>query len=311
MNQYLDNPSRTIFRTHRSGGFVLVVVLILILLAGFSLAVVARTSFSTALDAKHAITDLQTRWAVHTANDHFLPGAKNVLQSIEKQSGAPTASRRLKLKLGEIDFTFILSDESAKLNLNQVLRKTKTDGANRALRDILSRCSSNSGGTFGIRLRPYPIDIRRNASTDLLLAFDQVFDTRSPAELPKVLMSPEVGSRSVCDYLTLYSGGGRVNFRRADESVIRLAAGSTVDSSIIETLLTARRQNPMASLSSAMSKAQLNDQQRRSVMSVLTDQSSAQSLWVIADTPSSRPRYFLTVRGTFAGRTDNRIQFNW
>jgi len=329
----------------RQSGFVLVLTLVLVLLAGVALAGMARRSMESALAAEQAARALKRRWAVETMRSTLLPRASGILDRAERGAAAQrerppetpyeTGSRqyanfpmkRLKLSctLAGLDYTVIVTDEQAKLNANTLLPNRTRGEAQGELERFLTQGASLDRLPRGtsVRLRPIvgspvsdsPANEGAENANDAgtggaaldakVIGYDQLFDGATPAQLSGHPQGPGLAARVTC------WGDGRVNIRRASPRTIRWVARGAVEPAILERVLTEKRENPYQSLRQMLGELrQISEADRRAARDVLTSRSSAHGLWVIAAGEQRRWSTF-AVRAAGDSGGEQRYRFGW
>lgn len=142
-------------RTYRRRGYVLLIVLMVLAIAGAVLAGVCRMSLERALFAERAQADLQRRWGVLTCRTVLLPKAEAALSS----SGSHASEVRGNLHLGGQAFSLVFGDEQAKANVNMLYRDGGLAGSESRVREIaaLSNVRTSCGRCRTARTpRPRP-----------------------------------------------------------------------------------------------------------------------------------------------------------
>ncbi|MFO8014767.1 MAG: hypothetical protein R6X20_15845 [Phycisphaerae bacterium] len=269
-------------------GFALLMALLLVLLAGVALAGVARRSIVTALDARDAARDLQRRWAVRSCRATLLGHAERLLDEAERGRGdadalsdtyknAPKIHRTVACRLADIDYELVLTDEQAKLNVNTLL---EDEGLAQA-QSVVSRMVTATGGgaapAVEVRLRTLAVRSLASEKDGFLPeqgAYGQIFDGASARELVGTAQAPGVSESVTC------WGDGKVNVRRAPETVLKQVCEKALTRQDLRHLLEACERNPYVPLSGML--AEVHPKQREKVYGLLTDRSRCHGLWVIA-----------------------------
>lgn len=212
-------------------GYVLLVTLGLLVLASGLMVSVARTAVTRTTEAHRAAAELQRRWGAVSCRVALLGRAESILGEQEALRRKPSVSCHGAFVLGGQRFEVVLSDESAKANVNVLLETEEGELANvdaqlrRALAD-----SSAALAVHGLRLRPGPAPTSRPALGPPVVfeGLGQLFDGVPPAELMRA------------SALVTCWGDGLLNARRAPEPAMRLVASRALSGIEIERLVEAR-----------------------------------------------------------------------
>ena len=277
----------------RHPGYVLVMVLAVLALAGSVLAAAACRSSDRVLEAGEAERALQRKWTFISTQAAVLDRAEEVLagekDEADRPSDAPPAVlRHFSLDVGGARIELILSDEQAKASVNMIAKRR---GAAEDVEEALRALQADTRHFLPILLRPsLPRKSRATTVPVLYETLDQCLAFAGPTEL--------VGMESTEGYamhtITCW-GGGKVNFKRAPMAVLREVTSGCLDENDLDTLVRAREQDPGISLTKALTflkidgtrsdEAQalqkLTEKKRDEAMTLLTDSSHCHSLWII------------------------------
>lgn len=300
-------------RPVRQSGFVLLMTLVLVLLAGVTLAGVARRSLIGAIEAEQASDALKRRWAMISCQATLLPMAERVLDEAERGSGRellvqeestyqndPMARRHITCRLAGIEYDLLFTDEQAKWNINRAL-----DDADRAsVQSAVRRLVSIPQGHVQVNLRPQvrQVDSIEDKTDRLPISgYGQVFENLTPHDL----FTAESNMARLGDKITCW-GDGRINIRRATDKVIKQACEKTIGPRITAALIRARKENPYRPLTEMVHAIdKLDARQRSRVLARLTDRSTCHGLWMVArgDQP---PSHTFTVGVTALDENKNK-----
>ncbi len=312
-------------------GYVLLMTLVLLALAGAAMATVSRHSAARAVQALEAQRQLQLRWGVRSCRKFVLPQAEGLLERAESTQRQPVVHAHTTLELGGQRFDLIVTDEQAKLNVNILLardERTSLGDAPRHLRDLLLRLGSG-GGNATVRLRPVLVNTPdrpgMNDTGAKLVSYGQVFEIPSPESLLN-LSRPEDG---VSHAVTCW-GDGRINLRRCSLDAAAILCEGVLDRAQIHRLvekvheLIAEEQQEQAGeengerrgdsaargavrsrpansvtpsdrlLDRALQSLELDRATLRKAHSLLTTESSTHGLWIVA-TDERVKRHYLFV----------------
>jgi len=288
----------------RRRGYVLLIVLMVLAIAGSVLAVVCRMSLERAMFAERAQADLQRRWGVLTCQAVLLPKAEAALSA----GAVPASEVRRDLHLGGQLFSLVFGDEQAKANVNLLYRDAGLAGAENRVREVVAstklrvelRPLSDGSETPGFGRKAGGIAAAGDGAdpAELPRAFEslgQIFVGAKPADL----VEAHTGVVPVTATLTCW-GDGSLNFRRASPDAIREVCAATLSSAEITRLLDLRAKNPTADSSDLLDMLKLTDKTRAALDDLLVDDSSCRSLWIISRS-AERNWYDLAVLDGSAG----------
>lgn len=134
----------------RCGGYVLLMILLLLPVAAVAMAGVVRLSLHRAVEAQQAEQQLQVRWALRSAQQTLGPQMQQALEEADRASPEPVAGWQGELVLAGRPMTIVLFDEQAKVNLNALVHRRGPDMAQEALRTLMRR----HGTALPLALRP-------------------------------------------------------------------------------------------------------------------------------------------------------------
>jgi hypothetical protein len=303
----------------RRRGYVLLIVLLVLAIAGAVLAGVCRMSLERALFAERAQADLQRRWGVVTCQSVLLPKTEGALLA----AGTPSSEARRDLHLGGQLFSLVFGDEQAKANVNMLFRDGGLAGAERRVREVAAY------SYLRIELRPLPdvadfpgtrakpgAGARGGEAADpaelprVFEAFGQVFVGARPADLVEAHGS----ATAVTATLTCW-GDGSLSFRRASPEAVRAVCAAYVSSAEISRLLDLRAKDQTAESSDLLDRLKLSEKSRDALDQLIVDDSSCRSLWIISRS-AERNWYDLAVSDESAGDSSQSqsvqpLLFSW
>jgi len=99
-------------------GFVMLIVLVVLAVAGSVLAITAGHCCRQALAAGAAARALQVEWGSLSCRAVCLPGAEALLAGESARLGGPVSTVRRTVVLGRVRFVLVASDEQAKADVN-------------------------------------------------------------------------------------------------------------------------------------------------------------------------------------------------
>jgi len=276
-------------RPHNKG-FVLLMALLVVAIAGAVLATSARRSHRRLLAAGDAHRDLQVRWGTISVRAMCLPSAELILVRDEAKARKPLVSTRRQITLGGIQFDLIFTDEQAKANADLLSAREGKAGIERSVRAL----QAGLRRIVAVELhpaepKPRPKTVEEGMAPELYTSLDQILLIKRPADL----VPHDARDATVADRLTCWSNG-KVNFKRADSVVLREVLHDVLDESHIARLINFNRKTPDGSLYEAVEAMDLTDEKRQAALERLTDTSYCHGLWVIART-AGRNWYTFTV----------------
>lgn len=268
-------------------GYVLLVTLLLMAVAGASLAVVSRRSLRSALSAKQTVVSLQRHWGAVTCQKALLPMAKRLLNQAEQEQREKLSSLRLSLTLGGQPFELIVADEQAKVNVNALVNRR----GKRVAEDDVKSFIRKAGSGAMVKIKPLwdvsrpagsnttaPNATRADASTlPAIGSFAQVFPHASPDQL----IESDEGRPSIASQVTCW-GDGKVHFHRASQQVLATVCSGVLTVDEVDRLVSLRNESPDIELQQAIAQLALSSQKREQALGLLAQESSCYSLWVSA-----------------------------
>jgi hypothetical protein len=283
-------------RRTRQRGYVLILTLVVLTIAGTLLAAACRASLRKAMLASRAERDLQLRWGSISCRAVLLPQAERVFE----EQTEPAATVWREVRLGRERFVLAFGDEQAKANVNQLWRGNHAD-VERHVRAL----TQASGFSLPVELRP--IITKRDEKDDEPLspfsAFGQIFRDGSPEKILGAGLQV-----SAAENLTCWSDG-TLNYARASRAALTAVCGSYMGGADVEKLLKFRTEQPEAGYGDALVELKLSERNRTAVEDLLTDSSTCYSLWVIAGTGGGA-RYELSVLDGLSD-SDGLTVFSW
>ena len=254
----------------KHSGFVLLMVLVVLVIAGTILAASARRTGLMAIEAGNQEEELQVRWGSVSCKDFCLPRADDILGDKDASDKSPAVLVAKSIKIGRVNFQLIVCDEQAKANVNTLARRRGPEGMAAAVRAL----QANAQGALNLELRPAPTSNpieRRYSSFDQLFRFDH----------PSQLVLPKTPERSTISRLTCW-GSGLVNFKKASPSVLHEVAEGILTETQLAELVKYRDRSPDCTLGEAIKELKFSTDQAQRVRETLTDVSTCHSVWVIA-----------------------------
>lgn len=285
---------------NRQRGFVLLMVLAVLVLAGAVLAMAARQSCRRAIEAAEAQRRLQKHWGLLSVKATILPQAERLLSLEETQQERPAVQLRRELELGDMRFTLAITDEHAKANANLL-----EDRHGRPV--LLAYLTELGSGALIARPRPHREPERLGMMAPMTYeSYDMLFALNKPADL----LDFSSDTPSPVDHVTCWSDG-RVNFRRAHRRSLRAVTRGVLTEAELTDLLEFRRRAPGASVDEAIRHLKLDDDRVAQAARLLTDVSRCHALWVTTGDEENRQYRLYVSRGAGGGAAANEWSFAW
>jgi hypothetical protein len=282
-------------------GYVLLMTLLVLALAGVSLMNLGRMSLQKARESIAAEQELQRGWGTLSCRSTLLPDAERLLLDAESRSVGPVPLLRTQLKLAGFTYQVAVSDEQAKVNLNSLYDALHPQRAESAAQML----SLHTDRPLTLRLRP--LVQRPTESTRTLPAFaswGQVF-VQPP---PKSLFPPSTRDHALAD-LTCW-GNGLLNLRRASESALQAACGDTVGD--VRSILSLRQRYPGIDLDAIARELKLEGQRESALRQALTTGSGCHAVWMTLRSEDQRQTFYhLAVRDRDAQPRPREYRFSW
>jgi hypothetical protein len=293
-------------------GFLLVMVLFCLLIAGLTLVSLSQRSIVLTTEAAIRTDCLQNKWAVQSLQQTFLPRVGDLFKArdehlADSEAALPYSSTiSVGVEMSGRTVQLVLADEGARLNLNLIhtLGPTKT---NRLLRRV---CGNRLQAA--IRLRPLVMkkttqqeqEQEQEIIPQVFGSWAQVFDLSA--------IPPVEGALPVLfDNITCW-GPGRLNVMRADrETAIQFCSELTSSSSSARRILEAWWEDPRLSLPRVIeSKGGLSAEEVEQLQQLLVDRSSSYSTTVLCRSPHSTTTRFAVIETDDEG-TLRSVEFNY
>ena len=287
-------------------GYVLLLTLMLIPVAGLAMVGLCRYSMDKAVQANHARQELQRKWTILSVQSSLLGKADQFIEQAQDQSEQPITAVELNLTFGGEQVKLIFHDEQAKANLNTIYGQHGLEDTELAVR----RLTQSSAGTFQIQLRPNPSGPSGLSGQLAFGSYGQVFAPAPvPGVTPSVLMGlsqsadrsigrgisetsssnvsevfaiPDAPEKSPVGQFTLW-GSGQLNFRRASRQALIEMCQPVLGEEGLQKLLEIRRQHPALGLTSVLNLLELSKEDRTALTRILTDRSSCFALWTVIE----------------------------
>ncbi len=286
-------------------GFVLVMVLILLTVAAISLSGLARRSLQLAADAADAQADFERRWQTSTLQQALLANVESLLANQPQHVPEDVQTWPLpsfvegRIMAGEYQYHFLLADEDAKVNVNQILRQ-KPDAWMPVVMTLSQ--SANAGGLLPA---VSPVSSRQGQNRATLQSWGQVFQSKqqdsSEASGPQI--------RDATRQLTCW-GSGRLNVKRASDEAISALCNLVLSDRVVGQLIQERSTGDLTGIDDLISRLELKAEERFAFQRLLTDRSNCFTLWLNVSN-GQREWTRLVVSQSSRGSADNLLSFTW
>jgi hypothetical protein len=282
-------------------GFVLVMTLAVITLVGMILVGLARHSLSVSSAAADCTQSLQQRWGATSLKHALLEGANDIMTL---RNGSTSGDRngfsepvRAIVRLGDMSFHVVLSDENTKINVNDIERRDGKDG-------VMSVLQEMEASAQHVRWRPY----QRSARTASHPAFDSWGQLFELDRLPNKT-HPATWLMSNSRHITCW-GDGTVNFHRASDKVLERAIELATSRKSALEIVAVRDRGPDLSLDQVLVRLRLSQKSQRELRRWLGEESACFSLWLIAET-KARKTHQLAVAEESSSGSIHISTFRW
>lgn len=289
-------------------GYILVMVVVMLAIAGLALGHVSQQSLSLAVDAARRADEMQCRWGFYSIERSILPRRSELLQPPPDQNApentpppSPLTKLDARIRLGEFFFELRLADESAKVNVNSLFQDRDMAKTQHAVQQLVHA----RRGRSRVSLRPNRRAAARVSHQEPFEMLDQVFAEPTKQEIGGIFRDMIVSS----ELLTCW-GDGRLNVRVASKEALEQVCRLALDDKEAGEVVAARLQRPHLSPGELLASVKLADRKREETAALLTDRSNCYSLWIIA---SCKQRVWTQCFiSEPAGQTSDRVlSFSW
>ena len=246
-------------RRDRRRGFVLLVTLVTLAIAGLLLASLANRSLTLAMQAETETAETQLHW-----------GAVSVRQATVKvlstsPENAPYAPTSQSLRLGDVAFQIVIENENTKLNLNRLLPSLGRDSLEKLAQSLTSA---------DVQLTP-----SQDISETAFQSWGQVFcfDDRPDGQLKIDWL------RNRARHLTCY-GNGRIDYRNTDDRVVRALFEAIEEPIAGQKFMQVKKLSSTTSLEKLLASKVLDKDTQRVLKRWLTDRVEFKSVWLSGET---------------------------
>jgi type II secretory pathway pseudopilin PulG len=290
-------------RYHRQSGFILVMVLIILAIAGMLLAATARQVVRESLAAHKAMRDLQFRWARRSIRNVYFETPEAILLAASDYEAPGSTRAEWRVLLGEHDFRVVLMDEQCKVNVN-ALDETFDDTM---LISLLQKCLGRNQWDLAITLLPHkPNETIPLSLSSRYTTYDQILKYEHPRQLYSAITNEKSDSARVTCW-----GDGRLNIKKCSAAATRMVLQGILSISQQRMLKTYCENNPDCTLREALLRTVDDRKARIEAGGRLTDISNCHALWIVTET-NTRDWYCLYIRqAANSGPDAQEWYFEW
>ncbi len=291
MTKYASRPARR--------GYILVMTLFLLAMAGSALLGLAAESHRRARQALLAQEQLQKRWGAYSTERTLLPRNAEFLKAVAMRHGRPVAQTQVSFELNRQRFVAIISDEQAKVNPNAFGVHVDSSSVEKIITQLVP-------DPIAIRLHPAkrPVTAKDGSQTmiDHYTTFGQLF-----AEIPPAMLMGNGITPGFTDNLTCW-GDGKLNLSTASASSLIATCSLDLSHDQLTRLKDDLRQHPDKTAADIVELQRFSPAQRATLDKRFTKESKCHSLWIAADV-TGRPTYRFVVRAD--GKPAETNHFTW
>ncbi len=283
-------------------GYVLIMTLVLIAVAALSVSGLARRSLQVATESIEAQRQLQRHWGATSCRRLLLTGAPEIFSKLQQPHSEgilpwPAPSQvTAQVELAGMTYRLWLSDEDAKLNLNQ-LKARLSNQSNEILNEVVEPL-------LPLQMSP---DLGRQArqkrrwfsSWGQVVDLSQVWQTATLEPLLATTAS-----------ITCW-GSRKLNIYRVSDKLLVLVASKAVTHTVAQKLLEARTKATSLEWADLLKTLSLKSRDQRALKTWFTDESTCFCLWLELD-DGRRQWYHQWVLGDRGGSAqDSVLSFHW
>lgn len=267
-------------RRPRHRGYVLLLVLAVLVIAGTVLAGAARRHCDAALAAAARAERMQLHWGMLSCQAFAAGNAERLLARREAETLAPAVTARADLHLGRMEFALEVHDEQAKANVNLLAGRHGHAG----LAERLTILQYGQRRALLVRLQPappaegviskVPAEYRSHSQ---LFVFGQ----------PTDLIDMDAPVPGAVQRITCW-GSGRVNLARAELPVIRQVLDDVLDETRLARLRRFREEMPSFTIRELAAHLELSPRDADRLAAAATVESRCHGVWVQARTQTRR-----------------------
>jgi hypothetical protein len=271
--------------TLKRSGFILVVTLVMIAMAGILLTGVCRHSLAMSVAVHESSERIQKRWGAASCQRVVFSMAREILSDVIARGDGheivrPVPTSSLSQVLGGMEFELVLADEQAKVNVNLLDANLDREQTARTLTGLIGLADVE------VSLRPL---VAPNVAADGLAYknWEQVFRARS-AHATDYADQLTWATRHV----TCWSPGSRLHVWAASDEAIRCVTGLVLSPIEIDRLIEERGVFSPGQLPKLLDSLDVTRRKRVLLERLLDDTSESVSLWITIRTEGLRSDMF-------------------
>ena len=264
----------------KNSGYALLIVLLVLSISTVVLSSTANLNLAKVSKANSAHEKLQLKWGKRSCKDAVFKNIQSRLSDQNKEA--------FEIKLGELKFSIITSDENSKVNINTLDRYYSKVMLASKIRK-LNAVSSKSALVY---LTPAKIG-------EPYQSLDQVFRFKRVSQLVDTVSGQTANSQITC------WSDGKLNFKKCSQKSLSLILNQ-LDESIVSGLKYYALSNPNCTLQDAIKSLKIKSDKTTILYRLLTDKSKYFGAWVVANAGSRKYYNFYIVE-----KDHNRIRNKW
>lgn len=285
-------------------GFVLVMALVMIAVAGIALAGFARKSLQFVQSVAAEQDKLQHRWGMISCENvllqqsEFLLFKKDLRLSVREPIWPLSSQIEGQFRLGGLEYKVLLADEDAKINLNMLHHRSAQ------LPRIVQTQFQETANTAGLTLRMLPLRVLDlEAKLPVYHSWGQIFT-------PPANTDSNTSSIIKATYQTTCWGNRKLNLKRASDEAIRVVCKRIISNKTIDALLERRQELKSGEPRIVLAGIDMRASEKTKLHRLLSNRTNCYSLWVTTQNKSSR-HTTLFVDRPGRGFKSNRLTFTW
>jgi hypothetical protein len=267
-------------------GFLLVTVVVLLAIVTVMLARLSMWSMREAASSLEAERQLRQRWAATSMQAHCLRSPRSLAWFASEATDEAEIQPHIfttQIQLGGDRWRVVVSDESAKVNMNKLIAERPADEVQQLVHELL-------GPTAPIELKP--------------IAERPMSDSGGSKRLERWFHCPTSQNQARAfaagaSKITLW-GDGRLNIYRASDSTLDALWRRLFGRAAPSELHAMRRSTPGLSWDQIASRLALREAQREVASRWFTTRSHTTSVWLLSETDRRIPAHLYVRWGTSA-----------
>lgn len=269
--------------THRRGkGFVLLSVLLVLVVVGVILTRMASQGIQISIASSERVEQLQKNWAAQSVERVMLPHVGRVLNEQQRTGSMRAITGAVPVGANTVSFT--ISDEDAKLNVNQLYRHAGISKTDAALKRIVPPLA-------GVPQQLRPGVAGGQAPNVAFRSWADVYSLDFITLPQRRLFLPAATTRLTC------WGQQKLNYLRCDRAALEEVLKLKLDPQRAGELAESIHANDKIDIQAAMLAAEIDEQDREELASLITRVSTC---WSLKTEILPQPRESGSTAGNFA-----------